>query len=331
MALESYTRTVWKSGDIVTATKFNNMENQISNLTKVFIPDNSADRMVASKSSWGLIKIADNNNYTFTNDGSLSFSTSPSFTSVSTGSIAASGAITAQKVTLNAALNTYESLDLIPEGRMETYTSSAISSAISNAFSNRSISAGTGLTGGGTLAESRTISLSPATTESLGGVRVGANLTISDGTLSGNYAVATTSTNGLLSATDKTKLDSLKTVATSGSYTDLTNRPTLATVATSGNYNDLDNKPTLPTLAAVATSGSYNDLLNKPEMLVRPGESGAYYLSVYTETGTNTLTSAWANLPLYPDPPTTDGTYKLQVTVTNGTPVYSWVSENGGE
>lgn len=322
MALESYTRTVWKSGDIVTATKFNNMENQISNLTKVFIPDNSADRMVASKSDWGLIKIANNDNFIFSNDGSLGFSATPNFTSVSTGSIAASGAITAQKVTLNASLNTYESLDLIPEGRMETYTSSTISDALSN----RSISTGTGLTGGGTLAANRTISLSPATTDSLGGIRVGANLAISNGTLSGNYAVATTSTDGLLSATDKTKLDGLKTVATSGSYTDLTNRPTLATVATSGDYNDLNNTPTL---AQVATTGNYAHLSNKPDVLIKPGETGAFYLSVYTEAGTDTLTSTWANLPIFPDLPTSDGTYSLQVVVVDGNPTYSWV--NGGE
>jgi Major tropism determinant N-terminal domain len=59
-------------------------------------------------------------------------------------------------------------------------------------------------------------------------------------------------------------LDTLSTVATSGSYADLTNKPTLSTVATSGSYADLTNKPTLPTLATVATSGSYNDLISTP-------------------------------------------------------------------
>ena len=45
-------------------------------------------------------------------------------------------------------------------------------------------------------------------------------------------ANATTSAAGLLSATDKTKLDGLATVATSGSYDDLSNRPTILTIGT---------------------------------------------------------------------------------------------------
>lgn len=42
--------------------------------------------------------------------------------------------------------------------------------------------------------------------------------------------IATTSADGLMSAADKTKLDSLSTVATSGSYNDLTDTPTIPTV-----------------------------------------------------------------------------------------------------
>ena len=43
-------------------------------------------------------------------------------------------------------------------------------------------------------------------------------------------SVATTSAAGLMSAADKTKLDGLATVATSGSYNDLSNKPTIPTV-----------------------------------------------------------------------------------------------------
>lgn len=63
----------------------------------------------------------------------------------------------------------------------------------------------------------------------------------------------------------------------SGSYNDLTGKPTLAAVATSGSYNDLTDKPSFsgsyndltdkPTLASVATSGNYDDLLNKPALV----------------------------------------------------------------
>jgi hypothetical protein len=109
--------------------------------------------------------------------------------------------------------------------------------------------------------------------------------------VAGSYAgtsAATSSASGLMSATDKAKLDGiasaatanatdaqlrdrsthtgtqavgtitgLAAVATSGAYADLSGRPALATVATSGLYSDLSGRPTL---AAVATSGSAADL-----------------------------------------------------------------------
>ena len=58
--------------------------------------------------------------------------------------------------------------------------------------------------------------LPAATSNSLGGVKVGSNLAVAnDGTISGNYSAATTSSNGLMSAADKTKLDGLKNVIVS--------------------------------------------------------------------------------------------------------------------
>lgn len=107
------------------------------------------------------------------------------------------------------------------------------------------------------------------------------------------HSAATTLAAGFMSAADKSKLDGLATVATSGSYTDLadkpslfsgayadlTGKPSLATVATSGAYADLSGTPALaavatsgayadlsgaPSLAAVATSGSANDLADQP-------------------------------------------------------------------
>lgn len=46
------------------------------------------------------------------------------------------------------------------------------------------------------------------------------------------YQDATSESHGLMSTTDKAKLDSLATVATSGNYNDLTNKPTIPTVPT---------------------------------------------------------------------------------------------------
>lgn len=50
-------------------------------------------------------------------------------------------------------------------------------------------------------------SLPTASSTTLGGVKVGNNLSISNGVLSGAYGTATSSTNGLMSSTDKSNLD----------------------------------------------------------------------------------------------------------------------------
>lgn len=395
MALTAYTRTTWKSGDILTATKLNNMESQILSLTKVFVAENDADRYVASKSAWGIIKIANNDNFTIEN-GILNFQASPSFvnltasgnisaanisasgnititnnlivtdkiiaaeaitlslattisstltvagTTTLTGDLSASNAslsgtlgvtgvttlqavnanniavtngITSNQVTLSNALATYNTLDLIPEGRLENY--------VSTTLSNISITAGTGLTGGGTLASTRTISLSPATTSTLGGIQVGDNLAITnEGILSGNYQVATTSTNGLLSAADKTKLDALQSVATSGSYNDLTNRPTnVSTWQNDAGYL------TSSTLANALDSVDDNEqpLIPLTTKVSAPDAAGAYFLRVIAGEN-DTKTGVWGSMP---DLPTTAGTYQLQVTVENDTISYAWI--NGGE
>ena len=115
--------------------------------------------------------------------------------------------------------------------------------------------------------------LPTASATTLGGVKVGSGLSI---------------TNGVLSATGGGG------VADSVEWDKVQNKPNFANVATSGDYNDLSNKPTIPSieglasetyvnekvaaikvpsldgyaktadLSTVATSGSYNDLVDKP-------------------------------------------------------------------
>lgn len=104
----------------------------------------------------------------------------------------------------------------------------------------------------------------PADVSTTGAAGVGAAFARGDhqhahGNLAGGslHSAATTIAAGFMSAADKSKLDGLSTVATSGSYNDLSNKPTLF----SGAYTDLTGKPSL---ATVATSGSFNDLSNKP-------------------------------------------------------------------
>lgn len=123
----------------------------------------------------------------------------------------------------------------------------------------------------------------------LGGIKVGANLSITaDGTLNATGGSTTNAVWGQITGTLSSQVDlknaldakantsSLATVATSGSYSDLSNKPSIpqsvtdlsdgANYVTRTNLNDsLGNYvPKSGYLATVATSGSYNDLSNKP-------------------------------------------------------------------
>lgn len=105
----------------------------------------------------------------------------------------------------------------------------------------------------------------------MGGVKIGSNISVSSGTISitksnvtsalgytppasdTTYGDATTTSSGLMSSTDKVKLNG---IADNANY--YIHPPThpasmisgLATVATSGNYNDLANKPGNATTSA---------------------------------------------------------------------------------
>ena len=156
--------------------------------------------------------------------------------------------------------------------------------------------------------------LPTASSSVMGGVKIGSNISVSGGVISltranvtgalgytppvsdTTYVNATTSAAGLMSSTDKSKLDSI--AANANNYVHPASHPAsmitgLAAVATSGSYADLSDKPTIPTvptnvsafvndagyltqhqslaayvksteLKAVAKSGSYSDLTGTP-------------------------------------------------------------------
>lgn len=129
--------------------------------------------------------------------------------------------------------------------------------------------------------------LPTASSTVLGGVKVGNNISVSDGTISLNksnvtsalgytpptsdtvYDNATTTTAGLMSASDKVKLNNIADNA--NNYIHPSTHPTsmitgLADVATSGSYNDLTDKPNIPAASAVdseLSSTSTNPVQNK--------------------------------------------------------------------
>lgn len=143
-----------------------------------------------------------------------------------------------------------------------------ISTATQNALNLKadtsvSISAGTGLTGGGTLAASRTLALSSTSIASL----ALADSAVQPSTLSAGLAgkfdnPAGTTSQYIRGDGSLTTFPSIPAAQVNSDWNavsglaQILNKPTLATVATSGVYNDLSGKPTLGTLAAVSPTGT---------------------------------------------------------------------------
>lgn len=128
-------------------------------------------------------------------------------------------------------------------------------------------------------------------------------------TATSQIPVATTSANGLMSATDKGKLDALPTA------TELTQElagkqdviDDLATVATSGSYNDLADKPTIPTVptdvSAFNNDAGYLTSNNASNTYEKKLTFTSLSSTSYTATGnyyyrhTNTVSNLMVTLP----------------------------------
>lgn len=139
----------------------------------------------------------------------------------------------------------------------------------------------------------------------MGGVKIGNNISVSSGTISITksnvtsalgytppasdtvYNNATTSTAGLMSASDKVKLNSI--AANANNYTHPSTHPAsmitgLAGVATSGSYNDLTDKPTIPVSSTVdseLSSTSTNPVQNKVINAALNSKADSSALSAY--------------------------------------------------
>lgn len=126
--------------------------------------------------------------------------------------------------------------------------------------------------------------LPTASSSILGGVKIGSNISVSGGVISltranvtgalgytppvsdTTYVNATTSAAGLMSSTDKSKLDSI--AANANNYIHPASHPAsmitgLAAVATSGSYNDLSDSPAIPVVDDSLSSDSTNAVQNK--------------------------------------------------------------------
>lgn len=123
-----------------------------------------------------------------------------------------------------------------------------------------------------------------ATSSILGGVKIGNNISVSNGTISlsqtniisalgytpsasdTTYGNATTTSSGLMSSTDKVKLNGIADNA--NYYIHPSTHPAsmitgLAAVATSGSYNDLSDSPAIPVVDDILSGDSTNAVQNK--------------------------------------------------------------------
>ena len=155
--------------------------------------------------------------------------------------------------------------------------------------------------------------LPEASSTTLGGVKVGSGLSI---------------TNGVLSATGSTVADSID-------WSKVQNKPSFASVATSGDYNDLTNKPTIPqeyTLPAASESalggikvGSGLSITSDGVLSATGSSSGGsgeavdlsnYYTKTQTDAAIQSaMSSATVDLSNYYTKTETDDTFALKTTV----------------
>ena len=90
------------------------------------------------------------------------------------------------------------------------------------------------------------------------------------------YNTVTTTTNGLMIATDKTKLDGIESGA--NKYTHPSTHPSsmitgLSNISTSGNYNDLNNKPLDDNFSSLTSAVS---ALSEDELLIYQSSTSTY-------------------------------------------------------
>lgn len=138
-----------------------------------------------------------------------------------------------------------------------------------------------------------------ATSSTLGGVKIGSNISVSSGTISitksnvtsalgytppvsdTTYVNATASAAGLMSSTDKSKLDSI--AANANNYVHPASHPAsmitgLAAVATSGSYNDLTDKPS----NATTSSAGLMSAADKSKLDGISSDAGSVKMIVYS-------------------------------------------------
>lgn len=190
---EQYTRKQWTNGEVITATALNNMENGIENLMGTTAGINST---IKSQE----LQIGDTPNSISAVGGSLRVDNKTTTGELAAGNAAFSGVV---KVEGSGASLTVPSPSQDAHAATKKYVDDNF------VLQTTAINAGQGLSGGGTLGQNRELSLNVATTDTLGGIKVGSGLAINNGTLSTNIANANANNAGLMTAAHFKKLNGL--------------------------------------------------------------------------------------------------------------------------
>ena len=190
--LESYTKTTWENGQVITAAPLNKIEKAIDDVTNAVLgmaTTISSNDLKATKITVREIAGVSSNDSTAANI-TIGENTTLNFQ----GPVQANG-----KISLNYKISKNT------DAASKKYVDDAISG-----YDVKSISASNGIAANTTDGVTN-ISLQAATADTLGGIKVGNNLTIdNDGKLNATdttYSEATESAAGLMSAADKVKLN----------------------------------------------------------------------------------------------------------------------------
>lgn len=162
-------------------------------------------------------------------------------------------------------------------------------------------------------------SLPTASASTLGGVKVGTNLTISSGVLSAKdttYSAATTSAAGLMSAADKTKLDGIAEGANKYTYTLPTASSTLGGVKTTSTVTSTSGLTACPIISGVPYYKDTNTTYTLPNATSSTLGGVKIGSNITISNGTISLTKDNVTAALGYTPPTTNTTYSNMTAAT---------------
>lgn len=302
MAIE-YKQTSWETGKVLTAAALNNIEQGLGNIAAQL-------------------------------NGMTSQITSNTLNVAGAASIGGDTTILG-KLILNTEQQT-ESNNAATKGYVDGQVTT-INSHIANINQTGITSTNTGITSTGSIGSGLSITLNPASAATLGGIKVGQNLTINAETgqldaIDTTYSVASATTNGLMSSADFNKLAGIASGATAniGTVTGIQMNGTvqepnngvvnLGTIITS--HQDISTKANLnsPTFSGVVNFGDQISIdANNNKITINQTD--------ITEAQINALYNLPSIPPLSSDE--ADGTYTLQAQKTGTNITYSWVLVGG--